>query len=272
MAAPETPAPRSARITQRHTRRRRRIALISAGALVVVIGVVSVWFATSGNGRSIAAPKAPPTTTTSTTAPAPVASLVATTKVPQLQARAEASATASVVATFPNVTRYGLATTLLVVEQQPGWYKALLPMRPNGSTGWVSDQEVSVAPTTLHISISLQYHTLVFKDGNTEILRTQVAVGKDQTPTPLGLFYITDPIDLTAKPNGAYGAYALGISAYSDALKTFRGGPAQIAVHGDAVTSDPGQNLSNGCIRVQNDQILEIAKRATLGTPVEITA
>jgi lipoprotein-anchoring transpeptidase ErfK/SrfK len=99
-----------------------------------------------------------------------------------------------------------------------------------------------------------------------------VAVGKPETPTPLGKFYVTDPVDLQSRPNGAYGAYALGLSAYSEVLKTFNGGPGQIAIHGNGQPDTIGHDVSNGCIRVVNDQILAIAKAVPLGTPVTIEA
>jgi lipoprotein-anchoring transpeptidase ErfK/SrfK len=113
---------------------------------------------------------------------------------------------------------------------------------------------------------------LVFKDGDTKILDTAVAIGKDETPTPPGTYYLTDPVDLTTKPNGTYGAFALGISGFSDVLTSFRGGPGQLAVHGTGNPSDIGQKISNGCIRIPNAAILEVAKRVPLGTPVVITA
>ncbi len=100
-----------------------------------------------------------------------------------------------------------------------------------------------------------------------------VAIGKSETPTPLGRFYITDPVDLQSRPNGAYGAYALGLSAYSEVLKTFQGGPGQIAIHGGAWESMLGTDVSNGCIRMLNDSILAIvAQQVPLGTPVTIEA
>ena len=50
-------------------------------------------------------------------------------------------------------------------------------------------------------------------------------------------------------------------------LKSFNGGPGQIAVHGNGQMNTVGQNVSNGCIRVFNDVILQIAKAVPLGTP-----
>ena len=75
----------------------------------------------------------------------------------------------------------------------------------------------------------------------------------------MGTFYITDPVDLRSSPGGAYGAYALGLSG-------------QIAIHGTNNPELVGRNISNGCVRVPNDAILEIAKQAPLGTPVVISA
>jgi lipoprotein-anchoring transpeptidase ErfK/SrfK len=55
-------------------------------------------------------------------------------------------------------------------------------------------------------------------------------------------------------------------------LTSFNGGPGQIAVHGTPYADQVGQDLSNGCVRVPNPLILQIAKLVPLGTPVTITA
>jgi lipoprotein-anchoring transpeptidase ErfK/SrfK len=192
--------------------------------------------------------------------------------VPELVAYQGPEASGDPVTTLSAVTEYGLPRTLLVVEQQPGWLKALLPIRPNGATGWVRESDVALTTTTLRIEINLSNRYLAFYDGFTKILDTAVGIGKDATPTPPGTYYVTDPVDLTSRPNGAYGAFALGISGFSEVLMTFQGGPGQLAVHGTPNPGDLGQKVSNGCIRVPNDKILEIAKRVPLGTPVVITA
>ena len=191
---------------------------------------------------------------------------------PELVAYSQPDAAAPVVSKFPATTYYGLPTTLLVTDQQTGWLKTLLPIQPNGTTGWVHDTDVTLSQTTMRMQISLSSRYLVLYDGATKILDTGVGIGKDQTPTPLGLFYVTDPVDLTTRPNGAYGAFALGLSGFSDVLKSFDGGPPQIAVHGDTVAADVGEKVSNGCIRVPNPAILEIAKRVPLGTPVSASS
>ena len=86
------------------------------------------------------------------------------------------------------------------------------------------------------------------------------------------MFYVTDPVDLQSQPNGPYGAFALGLSGYSNVLPSFDGGPPQIAVHGTPYADQVGQDLSNGCVRVPSPIILQIAKVVPLGTPVTIEA
>ena len=280
MAIPPSQTPRgpTRRNPPPRTRGRRRAArkrlVVVAGVIVAVLalGGFAAW-ALSHDDSVTAAPhsaaKAVPTTVPSDTPPP---TIVATTAVPELVAYSQPDPAASVVSKFPATTYYGLPTTLLVIDQQPGWLHALLPSQPNGTTGWVRDTDATLSQTTIHMQISLSSRYLVLYDGATKLVDTGVGIGKDQTPTPLGIFYVTDPVDLTTRPNGAYGAYALGLSGFSDVLKSFEGGPPQIAVHGDTVAADVGQKVSNGCIRVPNAAILEIAKHVPLGTPVVISA
>jgi lipoprotein-anchoring transpeptidase ErfK/SrfK len=276
MAVPPNQSPGEGRT--RHARRRRHARkrlVVVVGAIVAVVVVVGfgAW-ALSHDDSVTAAPRSHVKTIVPTTVPstAPPPSIVATTKVPQLVAYSQPNASAPVVSKFPAKTYYGLPTTLLVTKQQPGWLQALLPIQPNGATGWVRDTDVTLSQTTMHVQVSLSSRYLVLYDGASKVFDTGVGIGKDQTPTPLGVFYVTDPVDLTTRPNGAYGAYALGLSGFSDVLKSFDGGPPQIAVHGDTVAADVGQKVSNGCIRVPNQAIVEIAKRVPLGTPVIVTA
>jgi len=103
-------------------------------------------------------------------------------------------------------------------------------------------------------------------------VETGAVIGSPESPTPVGSFYMTDPVDLQDDPDGDYGAFALGLSGYSDVLYEFAGGPGQLALHGTSHSDQAGQDISNGCVRVPNDVILQIAERLPLGTPVEIVA
>ena len=269
--AARKPAATATATASRSERRktRGRVSRRTAGiAFAVVVGVAAaagagVWLL-SYDDSATSAPTLGPTTTTATAAPVTTAgSLIATTKVPTLAAYTEPNEASTVVTELTNVTEYGLPRTLLVTEQQPGWLKTLLPIRPNGSTGWIREADVALSSTTLRVEIDLTRKYLEMFDGDTRVLETAVAIGKDETPTPPGIYYITDPVDLQSKPTGTYGAYALGISGFSDVLTSFRGGPGQLAVHGTGNESDIGQRISNGCIRIPNRFIVEMAKART---------
>jgi lipoprotein-anchoring transpeptidase ErfK/SrfK len=254
-----------------HRRNRRRVA-VGAVALLLVLGGGGGVLLTSGGGASRAAPPAPSTTTTTTPPAMPAGALIATTKGSALQVFDQASPTAKVVTTLPATTDYGLPRTLLATGIQTGWLQVLLPIRPNGSSGWVRAADVTTTTTDYQVQIVLSTHHLTVLKAGVPMLDTAVVIGKAQTPTPTGRFYVTDPVDLRSNPNGAYGAFAIGLSGFSNVLMSFSGGPGQIAVHGTPYADQVGQDLSNGCVRVPNALIVQIANLVPLGTPVTITA
>ncbi|MGZ4385152.1 MAG: L,D-transpeptidase, partial [Gaiellaceae bacterium] len=101
------------------------------------------------------------------------------------------------------------------------------------------------------------------------VVQAQAAVGRTSLPTPTGLYYVTELLR-QPDPRGAYGPYAIGLSAYSRVLFAFGGGPGQIGIHGTNEPSLLGTNASHGCIRVANAVIVRLARILPLGTPVTI--
>lgn len=256
-----------------------RNALIALGAVVALVLAAGVVWAVGRESDAARVSQAVETTTTSTTAAAPVGgSTIATTTGDPIDVHTEPAAGSEVQTTLTPVTEYAIPRTLLVVDEAPAgaatpeWLQVLLPMRPNGSTGWIEAADVTLSTTTYEIRVELGAHKLTLLDDGQIVLEAPTVTGKEATPTPLGRFYITDPVDLQDRPTGAYGAYALGLSGYSEVLMEFNGGPGQIAVHGTNNTALLGQDASNGCIRVDNDTILQIANTVPVGTPVEIVA
>ncbi len=149
------------------------------------------------------------------------------------------------------------------------WIEVALPIRPNGSTGWIRTEDVELTANPYRIDIDTDAYTLVVSRDGRPILETLVALGTGDTPTPIGEFYI---IELLAAPDadGAYGPYAFGLSGYSEVLENFAGGEGVIGIHG---TNEPGRlgtDVSHGCIRVTNEVITVMAEQVPLGTPVRI--
>ncbi len=63
------------------------------------------------------------------------------------------------------------------------------------------------------------------------------------------------------------------MSARSNVLKEFAGGPGQIALHGrENIGGVLGTAVSHGCVRVADDVIRWLSKRIGPGVPVTITS
>ncbi|WP_019631615.1 L,D-transpeptidase [Actinomadura atramentaria] len=171
--------------------------------------------------------------------------------------------------TLSSPNDYGAPRVLLVDADRGDWLKVYLPLRPNGSTGWVRASDVTLTRTTRRVEIDPRAFRFTVYDGD-RVLRTgKVATGTGGTPTPAGRFFFTELVR-PADPRGAYGAYAFGLSGYSPTLSSFGGGPGQIAVHGTNAPGRLGSRASHGCIRVGNPDITWMARNLTLGTPVDV--
>ena len=161
---------------------------------------------------------------------------------------------------------------VFLVEQRQGpWLQVLLPIRPNGTTGWVHSQDVTVQQNEFRITVELHAHRLVVYNGESVLLSDTVAVGLPATPTPTGTYFIRVLLK-APDPTTVYGPYAYGLSGHSEALNTFDGGDAELGIHGNNDASVLGTDASHGCIRMSNDKITMLAGMLPLGTPVQITA
>jgi len=74
-------------------------------------------------------------------------------------------------------------------------------------------------------------------------------------------------------PPGHPGApYALALSARSNVLQEFEGGPGQVAIHGVMnLGGTPGTAVSHGCVRLANHNIRWMAARIGPGVRVTIS-
>ena len=150
------------------------------------------------------------------------------------------------------------------------WFQALLPIRPNGTMGYIPAASVQVTQTPYRIVVDRQKLRLTVSKGCSQVMQLRIGLGKESTPTPNGNFYI---ISLLKPPvaGSVYGTYAYGLSAFSNAvtIKSWEGGGI-IGLHG---TNDPasiGNRQSHGCIRMYNWDIAKLVPILPLGTPVEI--
>jgi lipoprotein-anchoring transpeptidase ErfK/SrfK len=168
----------------------------------------------------------------------------------------------------------GEQTTLPVIGQSsaPGgmrWLQVMLPGRPDGSTGWIVQSATRKLTTGWRILVDLTTRRVgVYRDGRT--VRTfQAVVGKPSTPTPTGQFFVEETVQMERGQPG--GPFALALSARSNVLQEFEGGPGQIAIHGrNNLGGTLGAAESHGCIRLATASIDWLSARIGPGTPVKI--
>ncbi|HEU0316518.1 MAG TPA: L,D-transpeptidase, partial [Solirubrobacteraceae bacterium] len=136
--------------------------------------------------------------------------------------------------------------------------------------GWVRLADVRIVPDPYLLRIDLRRHRLTLLRRGVVIDRAKIGVGRAVTPTPSGVYFLTELFRLT-DPGGPYGPYGFGLSAYSNVLHEFAGADGQIGIHGTNEPAGIGSDVSHGCIRLANPEITRLARLLPLGTPVHIT-
>lgn len=148
------------------------------------------------------------------------------------------------------------------------WLRIRMPARPRSLRGWVRRRALGrlhVVSTRLVIDRRrLRIH--YYRRGK-RVWSAPVGVGKGSTPTPRGRFWIREGFRVGGG-NPLYGPFAFGTSAYS-VLSEWPGGGV-VGLHGtDQPQLVPGRP-SHGCVRLRNRDILWLAHRMPVGTPLLI--
>jgi lipoprotein-anchoring transpeptidase ErfK/SrfK len=259
-----------------------------SGAPAAVAALLAAVLALAGCGGRDPAPPPPldpaagPAAPTTTTRATPRAGEVRLGNAPAYVALAVQDVTVrsrpaggDVVAVFPQELPWGSPTPFLISEARrtaagDTWLKVLLPRRPNGSSGWVQRDQVRIKPVTREVVVDLSSRTASLLEDRRKVRSFRVGVGTTGTPTPTGRFYVTVKLRPPQISAAAYGAWALGLSGYSEVHQSFGTGDGQIALHGTYKPWLLGRPVSNGCVRMDNDTITLLAETLPLGTPVTI--
>ncbi|MEK4026315.1 MULTISPECIES: L,D-transpeptidase [Sporosarcina] len=105
------------------------------------------------------------------------------------------------------------------------------------------------------IDVSTSNHRLKLFDGDRLIKSYPIAVGKILSPTPSGIYTI---INKQYNPGGPFGIFWMGLSK------------PHYGIHGTNNPASIGKNVSHGCIRMFNHDVLDLSSRVPLGTKVFI--
>lgn len=175
------------------------------------------------------------------------------------------------IATLPGSTAIGSPTWLWVtaITADGRWGRVVLPIQPNGLTGWIDLHGLAVARTQTWVRASLNERTLSLMHGRRALAIYPVAIGAPATPTPVGRFSVTDRV-ATGDPSGPYGWYAFGLSGHQPHLPSTWGGGDQLAIHGTNDQASIGTAASHGCMRVPTPALTRLKAALALGTPVVI--
>lgn len=188
-------------------------------------------------------------------------------------ARRTPSRAGAAVARLATTTPEGTANTLLVLGRARDtagrvWVRARLPVLPNGTTGWVPRRALGgyrSVHTRLVVNLRRRRATLL-RNGR-PLMRADIGVGLDQSPTPRGRFYIRNK--LVRYRSGFYGPLAFGTSARSAVLTDWPGG-GFIGIHGTNQPELLPGRVSHGCIRMRNADIVRLGRLMPVGTPMEV--
>jgi lipoprotein-anchoring transpeptidase ErfK/SrfK len=105
------------------------------------------------------------------------------------------------------------------------------------------------------IDVSTSHHRLKLFDGHRLIKSYRIAVGKMLSPTPSGTYTI---INKQHNPGGPFGVFWMGLSK------------PHYGIHGTNRPASIGKNVSHGCIRMFNHDVLDLSSRVRVGTKVSI--
>lgn len=163
-----------------------------------------------------------------------------------------------------------LETTGQTIEE---FLEVIVPALPNKTTGWVFAKDVAISSSGQRIVVDLSDREASLYVDDVLVTKADVAIGAYETPTPV-LGAIIDVVwDRTTSQTSfgtAYGDILFGLNQHSEVLESFGGKRPAIAIHGTPEPELIGLQVSNGCIRMRNDDIEKFAEYVRLGARVQI--
>ena len=148
------------------------------------------------------------------------------------------------------------------------WVRVAMATLPNGRVGWVPRSALGGYGTVdTRLVVDRTHLTLTLLRRGRVVFRAPVGIGMPPLADPTGHFYIRNRLTRYAGPT--YGPLAFGTSARSMRVSDWPDG-GFIGIHGtDRPRLIPGR-VSHGCIRMRNADVVALAKRMPVGTPLTI--
>lgn len=154
------------------------------------------------------------------------------------------------------------------VSRDGRYGKVPIPYSRTRKTGWIPLQGLERSHTPYVIRADLSGHRITVRKLGRLLFRIRAATGAPRSPTPPGLYFVTDRVPFD--PRGPLGAFAFGISGIQTRLPPGWSGGNQLAIHGTNNPGSIGKSVSAGCLRVSRAALERLKPILRLGTPVII--
>ncbi len=176
------------------------------------------------------------------------------------------------IGTVRSVTRWGQRSHLLVVERRGRWLRVESEaLGANGRRAWVRlNRTMRLQRPLYRMRLDLSRRTLIVLLGTRVRWRVHASIGRPESPTPTGLFHISDRF--SGFPwGGAFGYGVLALSGFQPNLPAGWRGGSRLAFHGATTFGERiGSAVSAGCPHLAEPVLRRLIAQMPLGTPVVI--
>jgi lipoprotein-anchoring transpeptidase ErfK/SrfK len=263
-------------VSVRRPTRRSWLGAALALAGLLIVAAVAVVLVGNSSGSSSTEPMLP-TSPRSALAPVnvPLGPRPAVYWAPVVAANAArvGPAEPATAAWVPARTPEGTTNIVLVLgqaERRRGklWVRVRVPGSPDDVRGWMPRTALGgYTPVRTRLVVNREQRTATLLRDGRPVFRTDVGIGAPATPTPRGDFYVRNQLHKYRSP--FYGPVAFGTSARSAQASDWPAG-GFVGIHGtNRPDLIPGQ-ISAGCIRMANPDILRLARLMRVGTLVSV--
>ena len=165
---------------------------------------------------------------------------------------------------------FGVLSKLVDHRCRARWYRVQLPIRPNGSTGYISARAVELVLIRTRIEVDLSAARIVLYRGGTPSPRHESCYGV-AGDADTDRVVLREPAADSRRPLGPVRSSRARDQRVFPVLTGWtQGGP--IAIHGTNEPWTVGRPVSHGCLRVRNSVLERLFAETPAGTPVTIWA
>ncbi len=128
---------------------------------------------------------------------------------------------------------------MAVTGRRDGWLRVIATER-RGRQAWLRASAARLGSTNVWVKVDRSRRQLTLRRGRRVLRRFPVAVGRPDTPTPLGRYAVTDRLR-SQRPDSPYGCCAVALSGHQTQLLPGWPGGDRLAIHGTPNEETVGQ-------------------------------